>query len=283
MKNVLIPTDFSENSWNAFKYAIALFKEITCNFYVLNVSQINDGQVKAASIGISLKKENPESQIPPIDRLQTFLQRAHMLPSSKKHYFSVIHENGYLIDCIRKFVAEKQIDLIVMGTKGASGIKKLIIGSNTGEVITKVRCNNLVVPEKASFKIPKEIVFPTDFNLFYTAAVLESISEVLRVGNSHLRVMNVVQLRGAVLNEFQKNNREYLKGHLDEHFPNSHSFHTITNKKVAPAIDCFVQSWNAAMIVMVAKNLNFLQQILFDSSIEQVSFQSKTPFLVIHQ
>jgi len=41
--------------------------------------------------------------------------------------------------------------------------------------ISKVRCNNLVIPEKASFKIAKEIVFPTDCNLFYIAVVLKKI------------------------------------------------------------------------------------------------------------
>ncbi|SKB59070.1 universal stress protein [Maribacter arcticus] len=283
MENVLVPTDFSENSWNALEYAISFFKGSTCNFYLLHVSQINNGQVKAASIGLSLKRHDSESHIPSIERLDFFLRRAQKLPSSKKHRFSILHENGNLIDSIRKLVTEKQIDLIVMGTKGASGIKKLIIGSNTGEVITKVRCNNLVVPEKARVNIPMEIVFATDFNLSYSAAVLETISKVLKVDNAHLRVMNVAQRRSAALTGLQKNNKAYLKGYLDEHFPNSHSFHIITNKKVAPAIDCFVQSWNADMIVMVAKNLNFLQQILFGSTTEQVSFHSKTPFLVIHQ
>ena len=40
MKNILIPTDFSENSWNAIKYALLFFKKTPCNFYLLHVTLI---------------------------------------------------------------------------------------------------------------------------------------------------------------------------------------------------------------------------------------------------
>ena len=36
MTNILLPTDFSENAWHAFEYALELFKNETCNFYILN-------------------------------------------------------------------------------------------------------------------------------------------------------------------------------------------------------------------------------------------------------
>ncbi|WP_299528057.1 universal stress protein, partial [uncultured Lutibacter sp.] len=38
MKNILLPTDFSENSWNAIKYALELYKKTACNFYLLHVT-----------------------------------------------------------------------------------------------------------------------------------------------------------------------------------------------------------------------------------------------------
>lgn len=53
-----------------------------------------------------------------------------------------------------------------MGTKGASGIKEKILGSNAGDVITKVQCNTLIVPVQVKLSKPREIAFPTDFNIF---------------------------------------------------------------------------------------------------------------------
>ena len=42
MKKILIPTDFSENSWNAIKYAVAFFKKTKCTFYILHIASTED-------------------------------------------------------------------------------------------------------------------------------------------------------------------------------------------------------------------------------------------------
>ncbi|MEC7263957.1 MAG: universal stress protein, partial [Bacteroidota bacterium] len=70
---------------------------------------------------------------------------------------------------------------------------------------------------------------------------------------------------------------------MEESFPGRYSTHTITNKSVKSAIQCFVESRDIDMMFMVAKNLNFIQLILFDSLVEQISFHTKVPFYVIHQ
>ena len=41
MKNILLPTDFSENSWNAIEYTLNLFQKNICNFYLLHVNRLN--------------------------------------------------------------------------------------------------------------------------------------------------------------------------------------------------------------------------------------------------
>ena len=53
---------------------------------------------------------------------------------------------------------------------------EVIIGSNTGDLITKVKCPVLIIPENAVFKIPQEIAFPTDYNIFYEPTILKNIS-----------------------------------------------------------------------------------------------------------
>ena len=94
--------------------------------------------------------------------------------------------------------------------------------------------------------------------------------------------MNVSKL-DRQLTKAQEKNQEYLSDYLNETFPKKNSFHTITNKSVNAAIQCFVESRDIDMIIMVAKNLNFLQQILFDSLVEKISFHTTIPFFVIHE
>ena len=166
-----------------------------------------------------------------------------------------------------------------MGTKGASGLKELLLGSNAGEVITKVTCTTLIVPENAKYCSLNEVAFPTDYVLSYHTKVLKAISTILEIEKSSLRVVHINK-KGAELNLDQQNNKEVLED-LFSNF--EHSFHSLSNNKVEDAIQCFVESRNIDMIAMVARNLNYFQQILFHSKVEKISYHTNVPFLVLHE
>lgn len=280
MKNVLLPTDFSENSWNAIKYAINFFGEEICNFYLLHINRFNNLMNDSSTF---IAEEDTVDDVYTLTgklKLRKVLKRiTKELNPNKEHKFYSISDYGFFIQSIRNHIEEKKIDYIVMGTKGASGIKKVIVGSNTGDVITKVKCTTLAVPELAQFSEIKEIAFPTDFSLTYDISILEPISKILEKHPSSLRILHISK-KGVNLNKEQNRNRDLLEDYF-AHF--SHSFHFLTNKKVEDAIQCFVESRNTNMICMVAKNLNYFQQILFHSKVEQISYNTETPFLVLHE
>jgi len=169
--------------------------------------------------------------------------------------------------------------MIVMGTKGASGLKKYIIGSNTGDVITKVSCTTLVVPENAKFNSIKEIAFPTDLSISYHIQTLEPISEVLEEFDSFLRILHISKKEEDLIID-QIKYKELLE---DYFFSNNYSFHFLTNNNIEDAVQCFVQSRDIDMIAMVAKNLNYFQRILFMPTVEEISYHTDVPFLVLHE
>ena len=278
MKNILVPTDFSENSIRALHYAQVLFSAMECNFYLLYVGTLLDTKKDAESfqeLG-NATSENTKK------KLNDLVKNSRKHSTEANHFFFALHEYGFFIPTIKKHVEEQNIHLIVMGTKGVSGIKEKVLGSNAGDVITKVQCNTLVVPVDVELSKPKEIAFPTDFNIFYSLKILRPMEEMVTLGKAKFRVMNALK-EGDSLNEEQEKNKEHLLDFMQDSFQGKHSFHTITNQKVKSAIQCFVESRDIDMIVMVAKNLNFIQQILFDSIVEQISFHTKIPFYVIHE
>ena len=59
------------------------------------------------------------------------------------------------------------MDLIVMGTKGASGLKEVLFGSNTVHVIKNAKCPVLAVPSEFVFESPREILFPSDYEVSF--------------------------------------------------------------------------------------------------------------------
>jgi len=277
MKNILVPTDFSENSIQALKYAQLLFSTLECNFYLLYVGSLLDTKNDVETF-----YETHQSDDNTKERLTELVKETRKHSTEAHHFFFPLHEYGFFIPTIKKYLEENDIDLIVMGTKGASGLKEKVVGSNAGDVITRVQCNTLVVPIQVELSKPREIAFPTDFNIFYSMKILRPMEEMVKLGKAQFRIMNALK-EGDGLNLEQEKNKEYLLDFMDDTFPENYSFHTITNQKVKEAIQCFVESRDVDMMIMVAKNLNFIQQILFDSIVERISFHTKIPFYVIHE
>jgi len=279
MKNILIPTDFSDNAWNAIKYGTALYHKTRCTFHIIHINPIsyNSGGEVAMYVSPELLEETilKESN----EKLEHLLKDIERLPLNTKHTFQTTALYGFFTDHIKQEVKDKNIDLIIMGTKGATGLKAVSLGSNTGNVLTKVRCAVLAVPEDAEYNTPREIGFPTDYQLSYDIKVLDHVKELAIMHKSSLRFLYVAQ-KGEDLSEIQMKNKEVLQLYFRE---TEHSFYTLTEKKLDDAVQAFVESRELDMLVMVAKNLNFLERILFKPAVEKISYHTNIPFLIVHE
>lgn len=279
MNNILIPTDFSKNSYNSIIYALNYFEKSSCNFYLLHVTSIvNYDDIDTSKIPTIKTIEQSLLRQSKID-LHELLKKIKKKNRNSRHKFIPLSCYDYFIDCIRNQIKEKKIDLVVMGTKGASGIEKIIIGSNTSDLITKVKIPVMVVPEKTLFKEPKEIAFPTDYNIFYHTKIISDILEFTKKNNIVLRILHITK-KDKRLSQFQLENKKYL----DDVFATiNHSFHNLTNKKIETGLDCFVENKNIDMIFMAAKNLTLFQPIMLKPTAKEISYHTKIPFIVLHE
>ncbi len=278
MQQILIPTDFSENSWNAIQYALHFFKEEHITFHLLHidVSQAVQEDEYLHTAGFFSKRASSKLLHKELEKL---LQQLNSNFNNKKHKFKKAVVVSPFVAGIRNYVKSNNIELIVMGTKGATGLKEITIGSKTGEVITKVKCSILVIPEDAKFKVPLHIGFPTDFNLLYKQRIVDTLLSITQVHNASIRVLRVAQTQQP-LDDFQNKNRDYLKEHLKEV---SNSFHVVENPNLESALQSFVNTMDIDIIAMIAKNLNFFQRILFKPKVAKLSYHMQIPFLVLHE
>ena len=279
MLRILIPTDFSKNAWNALTYGLELFRKERCTIYLLHVNPLPPYSGAGTSIKASTQMLRETMLAESEKSLKELLGKINKTLPNELHTFMTIALYDFFVDSIKREIKDKQIDLIIMGTKGASGLKKVSLGSNTGDVITKVPCPLLAVPENARYKIPKEIAFPTDYYINYDIKVLDTLIGVINRYASNLRVLHITK-RGEELTREQLQNKDFLHDYLRG---TSHSFHTITGSKLETAVQCFVESRDIEMIAMVAKNLNFFQRILFRPTVEEISYHIEIPFLVLHE
>lgn len=279
MKNILMPTDFSDNSWNAIRYALSMFKDTECTFYLLNVNIIPSYTGAKSSVRASQEKLRKNILKQSEVELQELLKRTEKLLPNSKHQFITNTVYGSFVDTLKRVVVNQKIELIVMGTKGASGLKKIIMGSNTAAVISKVDCPLLAVPENTTSEKPKEIAFATDFKVAYNHKILDTLTEVVTLNKAALRILNVLE-KDAALDDQQTMNKKYLSDYLKDV---EHSFHTLTSAEVDEAVQCFVESRDIDMIAMVAKDRSFLQKILIKPTVKNISYHIDIPFLVLRE
>ncbi|NHF57731.1 universal stress protein [Flavobacteriaceae bacterium TP-CH-4] len=279
MLQILIPTDFSENSWNAIKYGMALYQNSKCTFHLVHIHPIPPYSGAGSSVRAKAQIYEEHVLKDSKEQLQQLLQRIKELPFNTDHIFITSAKHDFFVESIKRESEERKIDMIIMGTKGASGLKKVAMGSNTGDVITKVKCPLLAVPEEAKFTEPKEIVFPTDYHISYDVKVLDTLMAMAKMNKSAIRVLHISR-KGEELSPEQIKNKDFLDDYLVDF---EHSFHSLTGTKLEAAVQCFTESREVDMIAMVAKSLNFFQRILFRPTVEEISYHTKIPFLVLHE
>ena len=278
-KKILLPTDFSENAENAIKYAIELYKNEECDFHILNVFHTSGFATdnimvpEVAEIAYKSVKETSEKGLK--ETLEKFQEE-----SLSNHDFFTISNFNSLLHSIDEIVEKENIDLIVMGTQGATNAADIIFGSNTVMVMEEERdCPVLAIPKDVNFKKPKEIVFPTSYNTHYKRRELEHLIKLAFNNKAAIRVLHVEKKKEHQLAPLQKINKELL----EEYFEGlDYSFHLIYNVEVKTALDCFVQSRDSDMIAFINKKHGFIDSIFTRHLVQELGYKSKVPVLTMH-
>ena len=166
-----------------------------------------------------------------------------------------------------------------MGTKGTTKINGGEMGSNTCDVITKVKCPILVIPENAKFNGIKNIAFLTDYNCIYRNKIITRLSETLDLHRSPLRVLHI-KAQNTGLTAAQTDNKGFLHYFFKD---KKHSFHFVENKELEIGIQDFVETWDISLVSIVAKNLNLIQRLLLRPAVKSMNYSVNVPFLVLHE
>ena len=276
MKKILLPTDFSNNSWNAIEYALKLFKDEVCTFYLLHTYTpavyhveyvlINPSQF---GLGDSIREEV-------ISHLKDVEKKIKKKFKNPNHKFERIAAFNTLILEIQNIIEEKEIDYVVMGTKGASGLQEVLFGSNTVHVFKNAKCPVLAIPDGFSFEIPREVLFPTDYEIEYQEHHVKPLINIASLFNTRVNIMNVSY--GYDLSEAQEANKAILEKYFEG---TAYLFHSISNQDVPEAITNFQLKTKINLLAMINNKHSFFENLFFKSKVNHIGFHLNVPFLVI--
>jgi len=275
MKLILVPTDFSENANSAIEYACALGSSLHADLLVVNIftPAVTKHNVVAPIIQDEINMATKSAE-----------EKLNVIASTIKDQFPEIDCSyqclvGGVLESIESLVAEKSVDLIVMGTRGASGVSKVLFGSNTSALIENAKCTVLAVPKDLPFKVPKKIIYATDFN----DTELKKLVNIMAIGsafNAEIMMTHITTDKDALESE------NLLKSNFAKRVSEIYDYPSISyfvkyEDDIMRALETIVNQVDADWIAMLTHKRSFFEKLYNPSLTKEMSFHSKIPLLAL--
>lgn len=276
MKSILLLTDFSNNSKNAIVYAQHLFKEEPCRFYVLYVKDASAytsddlmGSKSNQSLYASLVAKSEK-------RLDNFVKKIEQ--DNPIHTFKPVIDRDIFIDAVNQSVIKFKIDLVVMGTNGASDLKETVFGSNALNVLRSVDCNTLVVPSAFKFSQVENVLLALDIQDNLNDKTVLELLNFVRLHAVKLKVLRIISLENSsTATEIE--DQKWLSEHLK---PSDFDYATIPDVPLTYVVNTFVHTQPVDMIAFVGQYKNFVGRLFGTSDKTKISKTLKVPLIIFH-
>lgn len=276
MKKILFPTDFSETANNAFVYVLELAKAFNSEIIVLHVYELpaisyEGNPIYASENFDAVELNNFENLKDQISYFRKIAEEHHFDTLKMSH----ILEEGDLINVIKSIYKKEKIDLIIMGTNGASGLIDTFLGSNTGSVISNIPVTLLCVPSKAKFTPIQKIAFTTRFRKKDHKALQQVVDFAGKI-NAEIKCLYVQTSDSDVKNAIVE------KWRADFKTAPIHFF-IIPDDDVETTISDFMVSQEIDILTMLTYKRGFFEELFNHSFAKKLSYQIEIPLLVFHE
>lgn len=270
-----MPTDFSIPADNTVHYAMKLANVFDASIILYHsFIPFESGFYPRAQS----QKENKNTEDNLINRLAKIKDK--LLKSNKNIPVSIHVDRGPESLRLAEFCKKKKIDLIVVGAKGASGLKEVVIGSFTADTMTKAPCPVLAIPQKCKFKIPKKITFASD----YHKKDIQTIKFLLKWNEPFKAKINILHIDdGKYIPAFEEEIFRNYKRKIEKQCKdNSLSFQHVEEKDISKAILHITLNDKTDILVLSPIKREEIWNRLFHKSItKSTAYHIRFPLLTI--
>jgi nucleotide-binding universal stress UspA family protein len=282
LKNILFATDFSPAADAAAPFAIQIARSYGAKLYGAHVKPFDD-YTAAAPEAWAAMAEAAERQI------KQHAQRLNEQLEGVEH--EVVIGEGNIWEVMSNLIKQKEIDLIVLGTRGRAGLGKALLGSVAEQILRQAPCPVLTMgphvalqPEKAVRM--QEILYATDLAADFPAAAPYAIS-LAQENQAHLALLYVIesQKAGELVHPAELADSKLSK--LRQLVPQEAELwceprclvdHGNPAEKILEAAD----RQRADLIVLGAQPAKWLATHLNAGTVHKVVSEAKCPVLTVH-
>ncbi|MEP3836910.1 MAG: universal stress protein [Algibacter sp.] len=270
---ILIPTDFSQLSKIAIQYAIGLSKDFELELvllHIINTYNPTMARIGSKKLGEVIKTSSEQD----MNELLKEIKKEngdHVKITTNIIYGSSIEKE------VEAFALKNNIDIICIGTKGATGLKKIIFGSNAAGIIASSSIPVITVPEYAQYKGIINIVYSSD--LENLEEELKLIIPFAKLFNSWIKILHIINEHENFNVDLQ--NQEHRLRTLFSY--EKIKTKEIKNDSVINGINEYVSGIDADMVAMFTRRTALFEKIFNKSITKSAAFQTKTPLLTFQK
>lgn len=271
MKTILVPVDFSKCAANALRYALEIAAANDAEILALHVVFPNEGVENNVYSAFWIDEYFKQRE----RDLNNWVRRHTRREDLKKVRTRSQCTIGFPAASVGDVVAKEKVELVVMGTTGATGLRGVFLGSVASGVIARTRVPVLVVPQKAAYKNKARAVFATDFHLKLNESTLAVLHGLPQLKSGLVHVVNVLEKPGAP-------DKSHEQGFAQKLGAIPHDFHYLHDRDVIQAVMNFTESTDADMLIAVAHEHSLLHRLFYDSMTRKLAQRANMPMLALH-
>lgn len=272
INQILVPTDFSTCATNAIKYAAQLAKDVQAKkLHIIHAYSMPmsfaDSVMVAPTEAVMTKQK--------ADIMENFTSLKNSLPILEELDVACNPIQELAVDGINAYCEEHNIDLVVMGTKGASGLEEIIMGTVTHAVIQESKVPVLVIPQKAAYKNHPTMALASDFKDL-DVNILEPLKVFQRTFGGDINIVHIDEEKGLTsesVNEAKK---------LDRYFKNfRHHYNYLVSQNTSLSLSEFIIDNNVDLLAIIPRKHSFFERIFKKSESQELIYHTDIPLLAI--
>jgi nucleotide-binding universal stress UspA family protein len=278
MTSILVPTDFSNTAAKSAIYAAEIARKNDAVLCLLHATEL--GREYIHQPFPLHDKYNELVKDDRLDKLLALAKSVNDVYANVKVEIALILTNT--VQGIIEFCNKHAFDLIVMGTSGSSGIKEVIIGSVTANVIAKSSVPVLAIPDKYVMEEPDAILFATS-NYEREISLLEKLIAIARLFSASVHVVVFENIHSSRPNVHTNNTQvqqylEFLKNAFQDI---SFKGELVQGTSFEGAIELYSIANGVDIIGMITYPKGLLARMLHQSTTQKMTFHSHIPILAI--
>lgn len=275
MKKFLVPTDFSETSKNAARYAVELAQDDPQTTIILY--NLYD-KLAAGSDGSPLTESDEDRKKVLNQALRNLEIELHEISTVRIQF--IAEEGNSLVESIERYVRYNGINFVIMGITGATKLEQVFFGSNALNMARQGVCPVIIVPPKAQFKKIQNVMLLSDFKNVRSTTPVAQIRQILDVFKPNFHIVNVDSEHHIELSDEYKKERDWMEKTFSDYNP---EFYFIRMYDFLEATNVFTADHNIDLIVTVPKKHSFLTGLYKTSHTKKLAYHSHIPVAAIHE